>query len=249
MKINNYLLTVFIILVFLNVLFYFFGNSLFGWLFYAKEKTLAQGSGTCPGFNQCPGSQNCDGGGGGGGGSGNLLISSIKILTFACETSNLDWNNTPPWSTYQNPPSRTDFKENLFQGGVHGCPISNTGEPIVVQVTSSSTEDSSLTITLSNGGLSTSSTHNLGRGEHTTSSMFIFSDNDRRNRGTWQVEAQLCTQGGGNCVAASTSVKIYDYKCLSGSCKYYSSPSSGARETNNEYCKFWIGKYCGAESR
>jgi hypothetical protein len=248
MKINNYLLTVFIVLVFLNVLFYFFGNSLFGWLFYAKEKTLAQGGGVCSGFNQCPGSENCSEGGGGGGGNDNLLISSIKILTFACGISLSSWNSEP-WRTYKDPPSSSAYDSNLFTG-VHSCPISNIGEPIVVEVTSSSTINSNLTITLTNGSLTTSSTHSLSSGQSTASSTFIFDKNIFANRGNWQVEAKLCPQGEGDCTVTSTSVKIYEYRCLSGSCRYYSSTSSGARETyNSKYCEFWIGKFCGAESR
>lgn len=247
-KINNYLLATFIVLLLLNIFFYFFGNSFLSWFFYGKNKILADQ--LCPGFNQCPDAQYCDGGGGGGG-SSNISINSLDILTFICGVNKTEWNLQSPWKENLNPPSSTaPIPPTTTEP--HTCPITNVGEPIVVKVTGSSTANSSLTITLTNkNNPSINTTTNITisqSGQFIVTSTYTFPGYGAGNSyvGIWEAKAQLCDNPNNyNCVTASTTFKMFKYGCVGGVCKFLSLPNA-EQQTDNIYCGFWTNNYCRA---
>lgn len=232
-KINYYLLAIFIVLLVANIYFYFFKD---------RDK-LVLADPQCPGFNNCAGANNCDGGGGGG---GNFELTDFRVQTFLCNTNPSDWDDpNQPWLE-----ARNDGKPNINNPAPpttsqaapdhQTCNVTNAGEPINVIVRASSSQPSTLWVRFNDPSGTTRYTTSTSKDTFSSTDEFKvpFSPPSKiGNRwvlGSWIVETYICPGTGnsgqngfeGGCEGlndsnspATSSVKVYLYDCYAGMCK------------------------------
>lgn len=244
-KINYYLLIIFIVLLVTNIYFYFFKDR--------NKLTLAQQA-LCYNFSQCADATNCDGVGTT---PVTVEIKDFKVQTFLC--GEVDWNKDPWLSARQDgrpntnvtPPPTTTVTSSQT------CNVTGIGEPINVIVSASSNGTSKVEVNFKNPS---------GSIIYKASTTFLTSlDNFQvnyspptgtQNIGEWTVESEVCSQNQPiTCQTTSTKVKVNQYQCGIqgfdlGTCYAQFSTSNFVRLPLNQgnWCGFWLnvnnGKGC-----
>ncbi|MCS7200568.1 MAG: hypothetical protein NZ822_00195 [Patescibacteria group bacterium] len=263
LKVNYYLLAIFLILLLLNIYLYFFGEGFLGELLFDKKQASAQQN-LCEGFSQsnCPGAENCEGVTPGPG--DDMVIESMIVRTFACNTTSSDWDSEP-WRTAlrDNMPSTTVSLPTTGEGPcwtVSECEaatsVTNIGEPIQVAIRASSSQGVTLKVEFINNYSSTanfnlSTTTSSGKRDYYfnyTISTTTSNIRQERNIAMWEIKASLCRNN--NCTSqTSARLRVNKYDCRGSNCtvSYRSGQSVVSADCDGKFCEFWINKFCGIQ--